>query len=130
MNRREFFGAAGALAAGPALAGAAGVQSAATAATAGLAKQVKITGLETDVLHFPGGRVYYDAIHEFGGAHGGLVLRLKTDAGIVGWASSSFGTEPGAELALQQFWWGRTRRFRSGCGPICGRRWSIPAWRG
>jgi L-alanine-DL-glutamate epimerase-like enolase superfamily enzyme len=102
MNRREFFGAAGVLAAGPVMAGAAGVQSAATAATAGLAKQVKITGIETDVLHFPGGRVYYDAIHEFGGAHGGLVLRLKTDAGIVGWASSSFGTEPGAELALQQ----------------------------
>ena len=73
MNRREFLGAAGVMAAAPALAGAAGVQS---SGTASLAKQMRITGLETDVLHFPGGRVYYDAIHEFGGPHGGLVLRL------------------------------------------------------
>jgi L-alanine-DL-glutamate epimerase-like enolase superfamily enzyme len=63
---------------------------------------MRITGIETDILHFPGGRVFYDAIHEFGGAHGGLALRLKTDAGITGWASSSFGTEPGAEVALQE----------------------------
>ena len=99
MNRREFLGAAGVMAAAPALAGAAEVQA---PAAAGLARQMRITGLETDVLHFPAGRVYYDAIHEFGGPHGGLVLRLHTDAGITGWASSSFGTEPGGENALQE----------------------------
>jgi L-alanine-DL-glutamate epimerase-like enolase superfamily enzyme len=99
MNRREFFGVAAAAAAAPAFAGAAAVQN---AGTADLQKQVRITGLETDILHFPSGKVFYDAIHEFGGAHGGLVLRLKTDAGITGWASNAFGTEPGAEVALQE----------------------------
>jgi L-alanine-DL-glutamate epimerase-like enolase superfamily enzyme len=96
MNRREFFGAATAVAI-PAL-----TASPARAVAEDLKKQLRITGLETDVLHFPPGKVFYDAIHEFGAAHGGLVLRLKTDAGITGWASSSFGTEPGAENALQE----------------------------
>jgi L-alanine-DL-glutamate epimerase-like enolase superfamily enzyme len=96
MNRRQFFGLAGATAAVPTF------SAPAFAAAAETRKQMLITGLETDVLHFPAGRIYYDAIHEFGAPHGGLVLRLKTDAGITGWASSSFGTEPGAENALQQ----------------------------
>ncbi len=74
----------------------------ACAAAEDLKKQMRITGMETDILHFPPGKVYYDAIHEFGAAHGGLVLRLQTDAGITGWASSSFGTEPGAENALRE----------------------------
>ena len=96
MNRRQLLGMAGAAAAAPAFA------VTGLAAAEDMRKQMRITDLETDVLHFPAGRIYYDAIHEFGGAHGGLVLRLKTDAGIIGWASSSFGTEPGAENALQQ----------------------------
>ena len=91
MNRRTFFGLAGAIAAGPALAVASDMQ-----------KQMKITGLETDLLHFPPGKIYYDAIHEFGAAGGGVVLRLKTDAGITGWASSSFGTMAGAPAVLQR----------------------------
>jgi L-alanine-DL-glutamate epimerase-like enolase superfamily enzyme len=97
MNRRQFFGVAGVAAAAPTLGAVP-----AFAAAADLQKQMRITGLETDILHFPSGKVYYDAIHEFGAAHGGLVLRLKTGAGITGWASSSFGTEPGAENALQE----------------------------
>ena len=99
MNRREFLGVAGAVA--PALAAGTLVAAPAFAAT-DLKKQMRITGMETDILQFPAGKVYYDAIHEFGAAHGGLVLRLQTDAGIVGWASSSFGTEPGAEIALRE----------------------------
>jgi L-alanine-DL-glutamate epimerase-like enolase superfamily enzyme len=96
MNRRQLLGMAGAAATAPAFA------VAAFAAATDLRKQMCVTDLETDVLHFPAGRIYYDAIHEFGAPHGGLVLRLKTDAGITGWASSGFGTEPGAENALQQ----------------------------
>jgi L-alanine-DL-glutamate epimerase-like enolase superfamily enzyme len=96
MNRREFFCAATAVAI-PAL-----TASPACAAAENLKKQIRITGLETDILHFPPGKVFYDAIHEFGAAHGGLVLRLQTDADITGWASTSFGTEPGAENALQE----------------------------
>jgi L-alanine-DL-glutamate epimerase-like enolase superfamily enzyme len=99
MNRREFFGVAGAVA--PALAARTLVAAPAFAA-ADMKKQMRITGMETDVLQFPPGKIYYDAIHEFGAAHGGLVLRLQTDAGITGWASSSFGTEPGAEVALRE----------------------------
>jgi L-alanine-DL-glutamate epimerase-like enolase superfamily enzyme len=91
MNRRTFFGLAGAAAATPALAMAADMR-----------KQIKITGLETDVLRFPPGKIYYDAIHEFGAAGGAVVLRVKTDAGITGWASSSFGTMAGAPAVLQR----------------------------
>jgi len=70
-------------------------------ASAAVAKQMKITGVETDRLRFPPGRRYYDAIHEFGAGSGAVVLRLHTDAGITGWASSSFGTAEGGAGALQ-----------------------------
>jgi hypothetical protein len=46
-------------------------------------KQLKIVGLETDVLRFPPGQIFYDAIHEFGAASGAVVLRLKTDEGFL-----------------------------------------------
>ena len=84
MNRRTFFSLAGAVAASPALAFGTDMQ-----------KQMKIVGLETDVLRFPSGQIYYDAIHEFGAAGGAVVLRVQTDAGITGWATSSFGTMEG-----------------------------------
>ncbi len=47
-------------------------------------KQIKIVGLETDVLRFSPRQGFYDAIHEFGAASGAVVLRLKTNAGITG----------------------------------------------
>jgi len=96
MNRRQFFGVAGAAAARR----HSWCQD--LRRQQSFKSRCAITGLETDILHFPPGKVYYDAIHEFGAAHGGLVLRLQTDAGITGWASSSFGTEPGAENALRE----------------------------
>lgn len=65
-------------------------------------REIKITGMETDILHFHSEKVYYDAIHEFGVATGGLALRLKTDAGITGWATSSFGMIAGAPDVLQR----------------------------
>src|SRR5689334_725201 len=80
MKRRTFLGCA-ALSAG----------SAAAATTAAVGKVAKITGLETDVLRFPPGKPYSDAIHDFGPERGGVVLRLNTDTGITGWAYSSFG---------------------------------------
>ncbi len=91
MNRRTFFSLAGAAAVTPAL-----------AFTTNIRKQIKITGLETDLLRFPPGKIYYDAIHEFGAAGGAVVLRLQTDAGITGWASSSFGTMAGGPAVLQR----------------------------
>jgi L-alanine-DL-glutamate epimerase-like enolase superfamily enzyme len=80
MNRRSFLGCA-----------AIGAGSAGAAAAASVGKITKITGLETDVLRFPPGKPYSDAIHDFGPDRGGVVLRVQTDAGITGWAYSSFG---------------------------------------
>src|SRR5579872_282357 len=90
MRRREFLGSAAAVS-------VAGLPRAVAAA----AKQVKITGMKTDLLHSPGGRIFYDAIHKFGGPTGSVVLRLETDAGITGWAYTSFGTTAGGPEAVQ-----------------------------
>jgi L-alanine-DL-glutamate epimerase-like enolase superfamily enzyme len=90
MNRRKFLGMAGAAAVAPPLALASEAK-----------KTIKITGMETDLLRFPPGKIYYDAIHEFGAEGGGVVLRLQTDAGITGWSSTSFGTMTGAPAVLQ-----------------------------
>src|SRR5215471_20313601 len=70
-------------------------------AVAAQQKQIKITGLETDVLKRPPGTPEYDAIHKLGVDSGSVVLRLKTDAGITGWASSSFGMIPGGPRVVQ-----------------------------
>jgi len=90
MNRRDFFRAGGAAAALPAASWA--------EATKGV---MRITGLETDLLRFPPGRPFSDAIHNFGTESGGVVLRLTTDAGITGWAYSSFGAIAGGPRVVQ-----------------------------
>ncbi|MEO8126999.1 MAG: mandelate racemase/muconate lactonizing enzyme family protein [Bryobacteraceae bacterium] len=64
-------------------------------------KQLKITGIETDVLRMPPSAFTGDAIHDFGGASGGVVLRLKTDAGITGWGYSNFGMIAGGPKVVQ-----------------------------
>lgn len=95
MQRRDFFKAA-------ALAPAA-VASGGLARAAALGKQIKITGMETELRERlqPSGRVTYDAIHKFDGTGGSVVVRLLTDAGITGWGSSSFGMIAGAPRVLQ-----------------------------
>src|SRR2546421_4763424 len=90
MNRRQLLRAAAAIPAIPALSVAAVQQ-----------KQIKITGLETDVLKRPPGTPEYDAIHKLGVDSGSVVLRLKTDAGITGWASASFGMIAGGPGELE-----------------------------
>jgi len=62
---------------------------------------MRITGLETDLLSFPPGKPFADAIHNFGADSGGVVLRLRTDAGITGWAYSSFGMIAGGPRVVQ-----------------------------
>jgi len=54
-------------------------------------KQMKITGLETDLLKPPPGPPIYDALQTLNVDKGSVVLRIRTDAGITGWASSTFG---------------------------------------
>lgn len=90
MNRRQLLRSAAGLPAAAALSAAA-VQH----------KQIKITGIETDVLKRPPGSPYYDAIHTFGTAGGSVVLRIRTDTGITGWASSSFGMIAGGPRVVQ-----------------------------
>ena len=90
MQRRTFLSAAAASAVTPAV-----------RAANDLKGQLKITGIETDLLRFPPGRPYYDAIHAFGRGSGGVVLRINTNAGITGWAYSSFGTIDGGPKVVQ-----------------------------
>jgi L-alanine-DL-glutamate epimerase-like enolase superfamily enzyme len=91
MNRRQILRSAAALPAMGAAFSAAAVQQ----------KAIKITGIETDVLKRPPGGVYYDAIHAFGTESGSVVLRVRTDAGITGWAHSSFGMMEGGPRVVQ-----------------------------
>lgn len=98
MRRRDFFKTA----AVPAGAGLAGTAGAGFSAAAAAQKQLKITGLETEVQERrPGGRAIYDSIHKLGVEGGGVTVRLLTDGGITGWGTSSFGMIAGAPRVLQ-----------------------------
>lgn len=118
MNRRQFLGTAAALTAAPAFAAAADIE-----------RQIRITGLETDVLRFPAGRIYYDAIHTMGGAHEGVVLRLQTNAGITGWASSSLALIPGSGAALQQILQNALGPVLTGQDPAFPKRLRSDMWK-
>ena len=90
MNRRTFLQVPVAL---PSLAG--------VTPEAALKGQLRIKAIASDVLRFPPGAVYSDAIHDFGKTGGGVVVRVLTDAGITGWAYSSFGMNPGGPRVVQ-----------------------------
>jgi L-alanine-DL-glutamate epimerase-like enolase superfamily enzyme len=81
MNRRQLLRSAAAL---PCL-------EAALSVAAEQKKEMKITGVETDLLKPPPGQPIYDALQTLDVDTGTVVLRIRTDAGITGWASSSFG---------------------------------------
>lgn len=81
MNRRQLLRSAVAL---PSL-------GAALSVAAAQQKQMRITGVETDLLKPPAGEPIYDALQTLNVNKGSVVLRIRTDAGITGWASSSFG---------------------------------------
>ena len=118
MNRRSFVGASAAAAVAPPF-----------AFTRELNKQMKITGLETDVLRFPPGKVYYDAIHEFGTEGGAVVLRLQTDAGVTGWAHASFGTVAGGAKVLQTILQDEVRPVLIGKDPAFPKRIRSDLWK-
>ncbi|MGC4051916.1 MAG: hypothetical protein QM757_21450 [Paludibaculum sp.] len=92
MNRRQLFQSTAAAA-------AAAVPM--PAATVPLQKQIRITNLETDLVTRPPGEAHYDAIHRLGIDQGNVILRIKTDAGITGWASSSFGMISGGPKVVR-----------------------------
>jgi L-alanine-DL-glutamate epimerase-like enolase superfamily enzyme len=81
MNRRRLLRSAAAL---PSL----GV---ALSAAAEQQKELRITGVETDLLKPPPGAPFYDALQTLNVDKGAVVLRIRTNAGIMGWANSWFG---------------------------------------
>ena len=118
MNRRQLFTSAAALPALGALAHAAVQQ-----------KTLKITGLETDVLRRPPGKPYYDAIHRFGDDSGSVVLRLRTDAGITGWATSTFGMIAGGPRVVQTILEQEVKPVLMGQDPAFPRRVRAALWK-
>jgi Mandelate racemase / muconate lactonizing enzyme, N-terminal domain len=79
-------------------------------------------------LHFPPGQIFYDAIHEFGAASGAVVLRLQTNAGITGWATSSFGTMEGG-LVLQSILQNEVKQVLVGQDPAFPKRLRSDLWK-
>ncbi|MFC1563242.1 mandelate racemase/muconate lactonizing enzyme family protein [candidate division KSB1 bacterium] len=61
---------------------------------------IKITNVETIVLKFPTSRPIADAIHVFSD-RGGVVTKVRTDAGITGWGYTYFGMGPGSPKTLK-----------------------------
>jgi L-alanine-DL-glutamate epimerase-like enolase superfamily enzyme len=64
-------------------------------------KALKITALETDLVINPPRKPNYDALQTLGVHSGTVTLRIKTDAGITGWASSNFGAVEGGPKVLR-----------------------------
>jgi L-alanine-DL-glutamate epimerase-like enolase superfamily enzyme len=118
MNRRQFFASAAIPSALPML-----------GAAEALKNQLKITGLETDVLRFPPGRPFADAIHDFGKEGGGVVLRLRTDAGITGWAYSSFGMIGGGPRVLEAILQNEVKTVLMGKDPSFPKRLRSDLWK-
>lgn len=117
MNRRQL------------LRSAAVLPAAALSAASVPQKQIKITGIQTDVLKRPAGTPYYDAIHTFGTGSGSVVLRIHTDAGITGWASSSFGMIDGGPRVVQTILEEEVKPVLMGKDPAFPRRIRADLWK-
>ena len=120
MNRRQLFQTAAA---------ALPLASAPLRAAAAQSRQLRITGIETDLLRNPPGTLYYDAIHRFGDEGGAVVLRILTDAGITGWASSSFGMIAGGPRTVQTILEQEIKPALIGKDPAFPRRIRADLWK-
>lgn len=118
MHRREFVTSV-----------AMGAAVAPASLAASLKGDLKITGLETDLLRFPPGKPYWDAIHEFGPDRGGVVLRLLTNAGITGWAYCSFGMIGGGPKVVQTILEAELKPVLVGQDPAFPKRLRADMWR-
>jgi L-alanine-DL-glutamate epimerase-like enolase superfamily enzyme len=119
VNRREVLRSAVALpAAGAAFTAAAAQQ-----------KQMKITAVETDLLKRPPGTPIYDAIHQLGVDSGAVVLRIRTDAGITGWAECSFGMIAGGPRVVQTILEHEVKPVLLGKDPAFPRRIRADLWK-
>ena len=119
MNRRQLLGSVAALPmAGAALSAAAAQQ-----------KAMKITAVETDLLKRPPGTPIYDAIHQLSVDSGSVVLRIRTDAGITGWADCSFGMIAGGPRVVQTILEQEVKPVLLGKDPAFPRRIRADLWK-
>lgn len=92
-------------------------------------RQIKIKGIETDLLRLPPAEFTGDAIHDFGSAAGGVVLRLLTDAGITGWGYSNFGMIEGGPRVVQTILEYEIKPVLIGQDPAFPKRIRADLWR-
>jgi len=119
MNRRQLLRSAAVL---PAL-------GTACAVAAAQHKQMKITGVETDLLKPPPGPPIYDALQTLDVDKGSVVLRIRTDAGITGWASSSFGNRGEGARVVQAIIEDEVKPVIMGKDPAFPRRIRADLWK-
>ena len=119
MNRRQLLRSAVAL---PSL-------GAALSVAAAQQKQMRITGVETDLLKPPPGEPFYDALQTLNVNKGSVVLRIRTDAGITGWASSSFGNAGEGARVVQTILEYQVKPLIMGKDPAFPRRIRAELWK-
>jgi L-alanine-DL-glutamate epimerase-like enolase superfamily enzyme len=119
MDRRDVLRSAVAL---PAL-------GAAFSAAAEQKKELKITGIETDLLKPPPGEPIYDALQRLDVDRGGVVLRIHTNAGITGWADSWFGNLGEGARVVQSILEYEVKPVIMGKDPAFPRRIRAELWR-
>jgi L-alanine-DL-glutamate epimerase-like enolase superfamily enzyme len=101
----------------------------ALAAAAEQQKQMKITGVEADLLKLPPGEPYYDALQTLNVDKGSVVLRIRTDAGVTGWASSSFGNRGEGARVVQSIIENEVKPVILGMDPAFPRRIRADLWK-
>jgi L-alanine-DL-glutamate epimerase-like enolase superfamily enzyme len=99
------------------------------AQSAEITSGLKITAMETDVLRMPPGKPFMDAIHRFGAESGGVVLRLKTNANITGWAYVSFGAEIGGPRVVEAILQGELKPVLIGQDPTLSKKLRAEMWK-
>lgn len=117
MNRRQLLSTAAVL---PAMG---------FSAAAAQQKEMTITGVETDLLIPPPGRPYYDALQTLNVDKGSVVLRIRTDAGITGWAHTTFGARGEGARVVQSIIENEVKPLILGKDPAFPRRIRADLWR-
>lgn len=92
-------------------------------------KQLRITGVETDLLKPPPGAPFYDALQTLNVDKGSVVLRIHTNAGITGWASSSFGNRGEGARVVQAILEGEVKPVIMGKDPAFPRGIRADLWK-
>jgi L-alanine-DL-glutamate epimerase-like enolase superfamily enzyme len=98
-------------------------------AAAALQKQIKITGLQTDLLKNQPRTPNYDAIHKLGVDSGSVVLRVTTDAAITGWAGTNFGMIAGGPRTVQTILEHEIKPVITGMDPAFPRKIRDEIWK-